>query len=38
MKLLLSVAGLEASYGASQVLFGIDLEIDAGEAVALLGR
>jgi len=36
--LLLSVAGLEASYGASQVLFGVDLEIDAGEAVALLGR
>ena len=38
MKLLLSVAGLEASYGASQVLFGIDLEVGAGEAVALLGR
>jgi branched-chain amino acid transport system ATP-binding protein len=36
--LLLSVAGLEASYGASQVLFGVDLEIGAGEAVALLGR
>jgi len=37
-KLLLSVASLEAAYGASQVLFGVDLEIDAGEAVALLGR
>ena len=37
-RLLLSVAGLEASYGASQVLFGVDLEIGAGETVALLGR
>ncbi len=36
--MLLSVAGLEASYGASQVLFGVDLEIQAGEALALLGR
>jgi len=36
--LLLSVAGLEAAYGASQVLFGVELEVDAGEAVALLGR
>src|SRR5262245_57403282 len=37
-QLLLSLQGLEASYGASQVLFGVDLEIQAGEAVALLGR
>ena len=37
-KVLLSVVGLEAAYGASQVLFGIDLEIGAGEAVTLLGR
>jgi branched-chain amino acid transport system ATP-binding protein len=36
--LLLDVARLETAYGASQVLFGIDLQIDAGEAVSLLGR
>ncbi len=35
---MLKVSGLEASYGASQVLFGIDFEIAAGETVALLGR
>jgi branched-chain amino acid transport system ATP-binding protein len=36
--LLLEVEGLEAGYGASPVLFGIDLAIDAGEMVTLLGR
>jgi len=36
--LLLEVRGLEASYGSSQVLFDVDLDIQAGEAVALLGR
>ena len=35
---LLSIAGLETAYGQSQVLFGIDMEIRAGEVVALLGR
>ena len=35
---LLACRGLEAGYGASQVLFGIDLEIRAGEVVTLLGR
>jgi len=35
---LLSCRGLEAGYGASQVLFGVDLEIAAGEVVTLLGR
>ncbi|WP_345249212.1 ABC transporter ATP-binding protein [Pigmentiphaga soli] len=35
---LLSVRGLEAGYGASQVLFGLDFDIAAGEVVALLGR
>jgi len=35
---LLEVRGLEAAYGASQVLFGVDLEVGAGEVVALLGR
>ena len=33
--MLLEVRNLEASYGSSQVLFGVDLEIEAGEAVAL---
>ena len=36
--MLLSVENLETAYGASQVLFGISLEIKPGEAVALLGR
>ena len=35
---LMSCQGLEAGYGASQVLFGIHLQIAAGEVVSLLGR
>ena len=35
---LLEVRELETAYGASQVLFGISLEVNAGEVVALLGR
>ena len=35
---LLEVRALETAYGVSQVLFGISLEVDAGEVVALLGR
>ncbi|MDZ7749016.1 MAG: ABC transporter ATP-binding protein [Halofilum sp. (in: g-proteobacteria)] len=35
---MLRVAGLEAGYGPSRVLFGVDLEVDAGEVVTLLGR
>ena len=38
MSALLRVKGLEAAYGASQVLFGIDLELRRGEVAALLGR
>ena len=34
---LLEVRDLQASYGHLQVLFGIDLEVGKGEAVALLG-
>ena len=34
----LKVEGLTASYGASQALFGVDLKVDAGEVVALMGR
>jgi branched-chain amino acid transport system ATP-binding protein len=36
--MLLEVSGLEAFYGASQALFGVDLSLDDGEVVALLGR
>ena len=36
--MLLRVEKLETAYGASKVLFGIDLEIAAGEVVTLLGR
>src|SRR5471030_1678460 len=35
---LLKVAGLEAWYGESHVLHGIDFEIGRGELVTLLGR
>ena len=35
---LLEVRGLTASYGRSQVLFGVDLEVGAGEMTSLLGR
>jgi branched-chain amino acid transport system ATP-binding protein len=35
---MLSVANLQASYGAAQVLFDISLEVGAGEVVTLLGR
>jgi branched-chain amino acid transport system ATP-binding protein len=35
---LLRVERLETAYGASQVLFGIDLRIESGEVVGLLGR
>ena len=36
--MLLEVEKLETAYGASQVLYGVDLAIDAGEVVTLLGR
>ena len=36
--MLLEVQKLETAYGASQVLYGIDLAIDAGQMVTLLGR
>jgi branched-chain amino acid transport system ATP-binding protein len=35
---VLTVEGLETSYGQSQVLFGVDLEVRRGEVVTLLGR
>lgn len=35
---MLEVRGLEASYGDSQVLFGMNLTIGAGEVATLLGR
>ena len=38
MTALLSVDGLRAGYGAADMLFGIDLHVDAGEVVALVGR
>ncbi|HEY7580497.1 MAG TPA: ABC transporter ATP-binding protein [Acetobacteraceae bacterium] len=34
---LLSVRGIEAGYGSRQILFGVDLDVVAGEAVILLG-
>jgi branched-chain amino acid transport system ATP-binding protein len=38
IKPLLSIEGLCASYGQSKVLFGIDLQVPPGGAVAILGR
>jgi branched-chain amino acid transport system ATP-binding protein len=38
MTAILEIAGLEAGYGQSQVLFGLDLKVGAGETASLLGR
>ena len=38
MSALLEVSGLTAAYGQSQILFGLDLSIEAGAAATLLGR
>ena len=35
---LLSVQDIHTAYGLSRVLFGISLDVDAGECVCLLGR
>ncbi|HEX8303851.1 MAG TPA: urea ABC transporter ATP-binding subunit UrtE [Jatrophihabitans sp.] len=35
---MLSVQGLQVSYGRAQVLFGVDLEAPAGSLVCLMGR
>ncbi|MCZ8186280.1 MAG: ABC transporter ATP-binding protein [Beijerinckiaceae bacterium] len=35
---MLEVEGLEAAYGDSQILFGVDLSVGQGEVVTLLGR
>jgi branched-chain amino acid transport system ATP-binding protein len=35
---MLTLAGVETFYGRSQVLFGVDLEIAAGQVVTLMGR
>ncbi len=34
----LDISGLNASYGSSQVLFGLDMHVQDGETVALIGR
>jgi branched-chain amino acid transport system ATP-binding protein len=34
----LSVQGIDVFYGASQILFGVDLNVERGTTVALLGR
>ena len=36
--MLLELKGVQTAYGASQVLFDMNLEINPGEAVTLLGR
>ena len=37
-KAVLEVTGLQAWYGKSQVLYGVDCTMGAGEIVAVLGR
>ena len=37
-KPLLQAQGLTAWYGAAQILFGVDLQVQRGEVVALMGR
>jgi len=36
--MLLEIKGLHAAYGAHEVLHGIDLHLDAGEIVCILGN
>lgn len=38
MSALLEIRALEAAYGQSQVLFGVDLEIGRGDVATLIGR
>lgn len=38
MSELLKVSAIETFYGSSQALFGVDLEVQEGEVVALMGR
>lgn len=38
MSSLLDIQGLEAWYGASQALFGVNLSIEEGQVVSLMGR
>ena len=35
---LLDIVGLDAWYGRAQVLYGVSLAVEPGEAVVLLGR
>ena len=35
--MLLQATGITAAYGDSQALFGVDLSLDKGEVVALIG-
>ena len=35
---MLSVIDIETYYGRSQVLFGVSIEVDAGEVIAVMGR
>ena len=36
--LLLDVSGIDTFYGRSQVLFGMELRVQTGEVVTLMGR
>ncbi len=36
--MILEIEQLEASYGASQILFGVNIQVDSAETVCILGR
>jgi urea transport system ATP-binding protein len=38
MSALLEVSGLEAAYGRARVLFGVDLDVEAGRLMCVMGR
>ena len=38
MTTMLSISGLHASYGKAEALHGIDLSVETGEVVCLIGR
>ena len=35
---MLDISGIETFYGESQILFGVTLQVKAGQVVTLLGR
>ncbi|MDT1987361.1 MAG: ATP-binding cassette domain-containing protein, partial [Planktomarina sp.] len=36
--MILELVKVEAGYGAGQVLFGVDIQVESGQCVSLMGR